>query len=382
MRRSFCNRVRTYATALACALLLAAPAEARAQRLTGSVADATSREPVALALIALVDSAGRVLQQVLTNEAGRFVVTPAGAGRVRLRIERIGYTSAYEPFFDLASDTERDFQIMIDVQPITLVGIAVTEERHCSINATASETLRVWTEARKALAASAAAERQRLLRFTGVTFRRQTTENGTVSELRTRPFLSSSRQPFVSRPAAELMEQGYVRGDATGISFFAPNAEVLLSPEFEQANCFSLTRNRTDPDLIGVRFAPNRRHEASAIQGVVWLDSRSARLRFMEFDYVNVGAQRHAELASGRVEFQMLPNGGWLVSQWFIRMPWRVRQEGSRLHVLAYVEEGGEVRTALSGTAEWNILSAGTITGIAVDSTLGLPLRDAEVVLV
>src|SRR5688500_10682758 len=223
-------RARWSRAAAACALLLAAPVAVSAQRITGSVADATSREPIVLALVALVDSADAVVQQVLTNETGRFVITPRSAGRVRLRIERIGYASAYEPFFQLAPDTERDFQILISVQPITLEGIAVTEERYCSINASASETLRVWTEARKALAAAAVAERQQLFRFNGVTFRRDLTEHGAISAMRTRPFMDRYRQPFRSLPAADLTEHGYVRIEGDSITFFAPNAEVLLSP--------------------------------------------------------------------------------------------------------------------------------------------------------
>jgi hypothetical protein len=372
------GRWRVRAAVFVCALLLATPAGVLAQRLTGSVTDATSREPIMLALVALVDSAGRVLQQVLTNESGRFVMTPAGTGRVRLRIERIGYTSAYEPFFELATDTERDFLIAIDVRPITLDAIAVTEERHCSISASASETLRVWTEARKALAAAAVAERQRLFRFSGVTFHRVTTEDGTISDQRTRPFMATYRQPFVSRPAADLMENGYVRSGGTGTDFFAPNAAVLLSPEFEQSNCFSLTRNTADADLIGVRFTPNRRHERSAIRGVVWLERRTARLRFVEFGYVNTGL-RYGNLANGRVEFQMLPNGGWLVSRWLIRMPLNVREEVAGPRVVQFREDGGEVRLAIAGTAEWNLLGAGTIAGVAIDSTTGLPLRSAGV---
>lgn len=372
-------RLRPGACALLCALL-AAPGSAFGQRLTGSVADATTREPITLALVALVDSAGAVLQQVLTNETGRFVMTPRGAGRVRLRIERIGYASAYEPFFDLDPDTARDFPILIHVQPITLEGITVSEERICAINAAASETLRVWTEARKALATASLAERQRLLRFSGVTFRRDVTEHGTISSQRTRPFMDGYRQPFVSLPAADLIENGYVRR-SDGLSFFAPNAEVLLSSEFERSNCFSLTSNSAEPDLIGVRFGPNRHQVVPAIDGIVWLDARTARLRFVEFDYVNTAAIPHADLAGGRVEFQMLPNGGWLVSRWWIRMPTSVKVEGRTARALTFVDEGGEVRTAAAGGTVWSLLAAGTIAGVVFDSTTGRPLSDAGVAL-
>ena len=69
------------------------PAHAFGQRLTGSVVEESSGAPIVLALVAVVDSGGTVLQQVLTNETGRFVMLPRGTGRVRLRIERIGYAA-------------------------------------------------------------------------------------------------------------------------------------------------------------------------------------------------------------------------------------------------------------------------------------------------
>jgi hypothetical protein len=356
------------------------PLPAAAQRLTGSVTDAASREPILLALVALVDASGAVVQQVLTNETGRFVMAPRVTGRVRLRIERIGYAPAHEPFFELGPDMERDFAIAIRVQPITLEGIAVSDVPYCSINESASETLRVWTEARKALAAAMLAERQRIFRFNGVTFQRDVTEDGTITALLTRPFMQGYRQPFVSLPAADLAQNGYVRRSAGDVNFYGPNAEVLLSAEFEATNCFSLTRDGDRPDLIGVRFAPNRRHEAPAIRGIVWLDTRSASLRFVEFEYVNTDRFRYADLGSGRVEFQMLPNGGWFISQWWIRMPLRV-QTGRRARALTFREEGGEVRAISMGAVVWSTVAGGAIAGVAIDSTSGRPLPDARVAL-
>ena len=106
-----------------------------------------------------------------------------------------------------------------------------------------------------------------------------------------------------------------------------------------------------DPDLIGVRFAPNRRHVAPAISGVVWLDARTASLRFVEFNYVNTGRFLYAQFGSGRVEFQMLPNGGWLISRWWIRMPvvgvratrWIEGARHPEHYLAALIEGGGEV---------------------------------------
>ena len=71
---------------------------------------------------------------------------------------------------------------------------------------------------------------------------------------------------------------------------------------------------------IGVRAARERRGIAE-IKGTLWLDRSSSELRL--FDYLYTGLAKEVERANpgGRVEFQRLPTGHWIVSRWVIRMP-------------------------------------------------------------
>ena len=62
--------------------------------------------------------------------------------------------------------------------------------------------------------------------------------------------------------------------------------------------------------------------ETADIAGTIWLDRSTARLRWLDYNYVNLNVPRALLAASpgGRVEFETLPNGTWIVTSCNIRM--------------------------------------------------------------
>jgi hypothetical protein len=89
---------------------------------------------------------------------------------------------------------------------------------------------------------------------------------------------------------------------------------------------------------------------------VLWLDRASAELRSLEYHYRDVPHDVPTERLGGRVEFDRLPDGTWIVRRWWIRMPIvetrrdRFRkpdggavQERERSVLTGLKEEGGEV---------------------------------------
>ena len=128
---------------------------------------------------------------------------------------------------------------------------------------------------------------------------------------------------FKSWPADSLATHGWVveRNDET--SFYAPDADVLLSDSFAAAHCF-----RVEPappgggDLVGVGFEPAHsvRHIAD-IEGTFWLDRATAELRTLEFRYTGLPKAASDAAAGGRVEFLRLGAGNWLVNRWHVLMP-------------------------------------------------------------
>jgi hypothetical protein len=125
------------------------------------------------------------------------------------------------------------------------------------------------------------------------------------------------------------------------------------------------------------------------IEGVLWLDRETAELRFLEYQYTNIPATLSSENIGGRVEFEALPHGLWIVRRWWIRMPiFGTRQQGfsdflRETYIKAIEEEGGWVTgvETLDGTP---VLRSGvaTLAGEVVNLRTASPLAGARVVLV
>ena len=107
----------------------------------------------------------------------------------------------------------------------------------------------------------------------------------------------------------------------------------------------------------GTEFKPERVGALPELTGVIWVDPRSNALRYLNFDYVNLPIPLRIARTSGRVDFQQLPGGHWIVPRWFIRMPRTARVASTdvgspttvRDSLIGYQEVGGTARPA--GTA-------------------------------
>lgn len=173
-----------------------------------------------------------------------------------------------------------------------------------------------------------------------------------------------NERPIESRPVEDLLDGGWVVRESGGNRYYAPDAHVLLSGEFLDTHCMRLrARHDSHPDLIGLEFRPVRiRSRRTRIEGVLWLSRDTGGLEWLEFSYLNLpGRAEEAknDQIGGRVDFRSLPDGTWIVSKWYIRMP-RVVEELGRFQGISFrrsrlkgiVEEGGwvlEARTQETG---------------------------------
>jgi hypothetical protein len=207
-------------------------------------------------------------------------------------------------------------------------------------------------------------------------------------------------RPFRAVSPAQLATLGYVLRDNDGSYVFnAPDADVLFSDEFLNAHCFRAERVRdsSTAGLVGLGFEPVGGSRVPDIRGTMWLDEKSAELRYVQFRYVNHGLGIETDVIGGRVEFGRLSNGAWIVNRYWIRMPIlnlvREKQfrnigqaasgggnEVSRTELAGLQEQGGEIMDAFAndGTRLATALGA-TLTGAVFDSTRGIPLIGAEV---
>lgn len=359
---------------------------ARAQMVRGSVVLPDSVTPVTGLLVVGVDGGGTQVARTLSNQRGAFSLRLPSAGTYRLQILRIGYRPMIGPSVTLAADEVQSIKLVYVATAVTLSAINVRDKQTCRVNAdTGLGVARVWDEARKAMLMSQTTmadaplnaewiEYDRVLDSTARIVRRQTVHTTKAP----------TTHAFRAVPLALLDTAGYVVVDATGTSYYAPDAEVLLSDTFIRAHCFRIDDSRRTEGLLGLRFEPSRdRADKREILGTMWLDEKSAELRNVDFGYTNL-PDIATPIAGGSVEFMRLAAGNWFVRRWRLQMPQAVRSDLtsadglrrtvmalSNIHLSAVQVAGGEVTQVKRGDSVLYI-------GIGPRVSMQLVARDPE----
>lgn len=296
-----------------------------AQTVLGTAVDAVDGAPVAGAFVILLDEEGVERDRGLTSSTGAFRLRAARPGTYRLSLERIGFEDLVTETFELPADSTVSRRLLASAQPIELSEIRVAggEARCGTPPSEARELSRVWNEARKALEATAWTNRQSYYRFDGLIVRQLLDEQGKPQlPPEYEPIRVYGRHPFRSVQADDLAYGGWVqRQGVEGLKFFAPDAEVLLSDSFLSRHCFRLARDDLAKNLVGVEFDPRPDRHIPDISGVLWVDREAAELRSLVYRYENLELPVETEHLGGRVEFDHLPDGGWIVRKWEIRTP-------------------------------------------------------------
>ena len=378
------------AAALAIPLLFCLPgASVAAQTVQGQVAERHSARPLEGALVLLLDLSGVTRGGYLTNPAGRFLISAPGPGRYVLRTERIGYETVTSDPFVLSPGETLNLQLEVAESPILLEELRVEGQQRCVVRpGEGMELARVWEEARKALTVQDWAARQGAYQFQLARWERELDPRGrlVLSESR-RVERYLSRNPIRTHPVEDLLEKGFVQPDGEGgYGYYGPDAAVLLSDLFLDNYCFRLTEDPGDPHLVGLSFEAVRGRGPPGIQGTLWLERETARLQFLEYDYAWSPWAEARGVAEGRVYFEELPGGAWIVRRWWIRMPSMEvapgLRPGSALRVAAVREEGAEVTRITSlGQPALPEAPTGVLAGSVHDSIGSVPLEGATVFL-
>ena len=377
-----------------------------AQTVAGRVVAKSDGAAVGGAIVALLDSSGHVITIKLADDGGSFVLSALRAGGHSLRVERVGFRSlTTSPFLVRQGDTI-NVPITLASEGVSLRAVRISADRRCVVRPKEGlATAQLWEEARKALSstsltqlAQAAARARRDSHRFGVRLRKfsRDLEPLTLASLHDEQVELEGEviTPFVSADPEVLARDGYVAGNIdTGSTFFAPDADILLSDRFLDAHCFRLQapeRGRQD-DLIGLAFEPtdltsDGRHVE--IRGVLWLDRATAELRYMDYGYVNLpfdATQRHV---GGLVEFRPLPDGRWIVWRWYIRTPLLERRRvlgepyapgKTQIQIMRIREQGAEVLEVMpAGTRR---AGKASLRGTVLDSLRGAPMAGVRVFL-
>jgi hypothetical protein len=392
------------AAALCCGRPLAA------QTVDGVLLEESTRAPVSRAMVSLLDSAGKPVATTQTRPDGKFTLRAQEQGTYRVRAERVGRVATVSTPIELGLGETKPFELLAKGEVVQLEGIvAQAGERACSVRPDAeARVATVWEEARKALTAAEWTRRYEPRVFTVRTYSREMDAASlTVKREQARTARMQQVTPFRSLPADRLAEQGYVQRDGREMVYYAPDAEVLLSEPFLDGHCFRLHRDAEKPGLLGLAFEPVRGRRLPDIQGVLWLDEKTAELKSLDFEYTRVqvpqqdvdrtrwGARgevvRHAW--GGRLEFDRQPDGVWFVRRFHIRMPvmgtaapdaQNLRSQ-SAVGLVAVKEDGAEVtglRTASQVVIAEQPAGGAAVSGVVYDSTRARGLAEATVFLV
>ncbi len=86
------------------------------------------------------------------------------------------------------------------------------------------------------------------------------------------------------------------------------------------------------------------------ITGVLWLDRATAELRYLEYRYTKLAGWVPATAVGGRIDFQRLPNGAFVIHAWWIRapIPELRRTPGREPRLFGFKERGGRVTAVLT----------------------------------
>lgn len=330
-------------------ILLACPAGA--QTIVGRVFDGDTRQPLVGAWLVLMDSAGAELGGYLSNAQGGFVIKVPHPGPFRVRAQDLGHADALSAVLTLRSAERRELSLTLPVKAISLAGITVESERHCTTRPAEGEaTATLWQEARKVLSAVQWTGREHLAVYRLRRYQRVLDyQTGRVLQAHEDTIVSGGGQPFTTPPATDLAQHGFVQEGSNGPSFYAPDASVLLSNVFADTHCFRVRRGGGEESgMVGLEFEPSGHRDVPDVRGTLWLDSTTAALRFLEFHYTGIDYGPRTRELGGRLDFTRLPTGAWITERWRIRGPQLARQRAASGRqewraMVGFREAGGQV---------------------------------------
>jgi hypothetical protein len=309
--------------AVAVAGVVTVPTLAAAQRVRGLVVESDSITAAAHVALLLVDSAGVQVARGQTGGSGAFELSAPTPGRYRLRALRVGFAPTVSDLIVLGLDEVRTVRLTLAGRRVTLPSVQVTDRAACgSARGTGGALLDVWDQARAALQGASQARGEGITATTRVAWLRSRPVDGdSGAQVWFDQPRESSGEAFRSRRAAELVRQGFMTTEGDSVEFHAPDAQVLLDPEFAAWYCFGLVAPpAAHPDWVGLSLRAQSAVEGRVtIDGTLWL-SRAGALQYFDYRYAGIDKVYEDAEPGGRVDFLQLPTGQWIVSRWMLRM--------------------------------------------------------------
>lgn len=380
---------------------------AAAQDVRIEVVEASNGKPIVGANVSVIDSSGLAIGGGFSDQGGYINLPVPMRGPFRVRADKVSYDTWISVVLRPAA---KPIHIRVGMTPTRTPSVVARTETACQqLSGPGTPAGDLWVELRKALTASAMTEAKGLVSLDVDIYERVLDRNLAIVSERTEQRTKVSRRPATGISLDQLNSAR--TGDATSAEVYrAPDPATFLSDQFVRSHCFSAIRGYGQENgLIGLEFKPARVGGLPELTGVIWLDPKANALRYLNFDYVNLPIPLRIARTTGRVEFQQLAGGEWIVPRWYIRMPRTARVASTdvgsptvmRDSLAGYQEVGGTARPA--GTAQAtpaavagspapspseanaapiipaSVGAQSVLTGVVFDSTTGRPLKNVEV---
>ena len=293
-----------------------------AQVVRGVVRDSTSQLAIAGAVISTLDSAGRVGVRVLSNERGLYRI-PAASRVARLQVVRLGFRPVEVRVPAGGGDHELD--ILMKRIPYGLQPVHVTGGQRCPRRSDRSAALALFEQARDGLLATVVARSAKGARMKRLMIDR--VHDGESERLKRHKIAidtaANSIASFVAaHSAVDFVSEGFSADSGEGVTFYAPDADVLLDDGFANGYCFHLMNPvRARPNQVGLGFrSADRKRGRIDVDGALWIDTVARALVDIEYRYVGLPAEVTRLDPGGRVAFRAMPNGVVLIDRWMLRL--------------------------------------------------------------
>jgi len=324
---------------LACFLMVASPSASSGQVVRGQI-ESGEGEWVEGVLVLALDSVNALQATRITGSDGTFLLTLPFGGAWTVRAERIGFGIGERKVFLNQGDT-LELNIQLDIAPVPVEGLEVAPGPRCP-NASASPGVaKLWMEARQVLTSVAQVESQGTSRFQ-VTIRRRDYRPGGfgpefIANESEDTVTTSGAVPMQSASPEYLVREGFIVAEDDTASYYAPDANVLLSDEFLTTHCFLRRDHPNDDRYVGLGFEPTNPSRLD-IRGTFWLPSDPGGFPYIEFEWTThpwvlmevtspgtlnptIEPANLDSRVGGQVDLSFLSEVGWIVHKWWMRWP-------------------------------------------------------------
>lgn len=294
-----------------------------AQQLRGVVRDSATQQPIAGAVVSLLDARDSVRARLITSERGQYSFVLLSSEIRRVRVQRIGFRAQSKPVPPFSTPVFT-LDVVMAALPTMLAPMQVAANA-CPKRSDQGAAASLLEQARTGLLATVVARESNSSDQLRIMFDRVMAGAGNRIQSQKVQFSTGvSTAAFVaSYSAADFVRRGFVEEVANKeLIYHAPDADVLLDDNFVSGYCFQLAEPvRSRPNNVGLAFRAARSvRDRVDVEGALWIDTIARAIREIEFRYRGLPREIEAQRPGGSISFREMTNGIVLIDHWSLRL--------------------------------------------------------------